>query len=288
MIKLINIDLDGTLLQKHYIISKENMDAIEYAKSKGVLVGVNTGRNSTSAMYFSEKAGMNAPVVCCGGSLILEEGTGNRQEITDVMGTVLSRKTLFSAPLPFKALERAGDIIEEMDISFYAQAKGGYYIVGSRNTNEFVYDWDKKAVSIIDMGLVHYKRFTDFVENCKEEIVKMGFSSMNKDIISRIAERWTDIDECRTTKALGCILEITRKDANKGTAVDFLRQYYGLNKDEVACIGDDTNDVSMFKACGYTVGIADGCEEIKSIADYISATCEDNGVAKGIYHLLEK
>lgn len=286
MIKLITIDLDGTLLKDHYIISKENMDAIEYAKKKGVLVGVNTGRNSTSAAYFSEKAGMNAPVVCCGGSLILEEGMGVPRESDNILKDISKRNVLLERRLPKHALQLAWEIAKDMDISFYAQSKGAYYIVGKQKQNEFVYDWDKKAVSIIDMGLKHYEDFDGFMNDSKGNVVKMGFSSMNRDLIDEIAKKWEKTEDIQTTLALNCILEITCKNSNKGSAIEFLREYYGLGKDEVAGIGDDINDLAMFKACGTSVAIGDGYDAVKQTADYVACGCKENGVADGIRYLL--
>lgn len=286
MIKLITIDLDGTLLQDHYIISKENMDAIEYAKSKGVLVGVNTGRNSTSAVYFSEKAGMNAPVICCGGSLVFEAGKGIPDEPSNILKEISERKVLLERKLPIDSLKLAWKIACEMDTSFYAQSKGAYYIVGKQKQNEFVYDWDKKAVSIIDMGLQHFSDFDSFMDISNGNAVKMGFSSLNKELINKIATYWTDVDDIQTTVALDCILEITPKGSNKGAAIDFLRKYYGFEKSEVAGIGDDLNDLAMFRACGTSVAIADGFEGVKEEADYVASSCKEHGVADGIYYLL--
>lgn len=288
MIKLINIDLDGSLLQEHYIISRENLAAIEYAKSKGVTVCVNTGRNSTSAVYFSEKAGMNGPVVCCGGSLILGEGEGRPHEEQNLLDSIRKRKVLIERTLPRHALEIARDIAFERGISFYAQGKEGYYIVGKQKKNEFVYDWDKKAVSIIDMGLKHFRHYEDFIEDSGGQVVKMGFSSRNRELIDEVEKCWQRVLDCQTTIALGCILEVTCKGTNKGAAVEFLKGHLGLKREEIGCIGDDINDVAMFRACGRTVAIGDGCETVKTMADYIGASCEEHGVAEGIYYLLKE
>lgn len=286
MIKLICIDLDGTLLQRHHIISKENMKAIEYAKNKGVLIGVNTGRNSASAVYFSELAGMNAPVSSCGGGLVLAAGDGNPKVCNDVMRDVYARKTLKEDLLPRSAIELANKLAREMNVAFYAHGKGGFYLVGDKKSHEFIKSWDKPAQDIIKMGIRHFADFDEFMEETAGSIVKMGFTIMDKEKLHEMTEYCQTIEGCQFTVALGCVVEVTKKGSSKGSAVEFIREMYGFSKDEVAGIGDDTNDIAMFSACGTSIAVGDGFVEARNAADIITKGCEDDGVAEAIYRVL--
>ncbi|MBQ9625257.1 MAG: HAD family phosphatase [Clostridia bacterium] len=286
MIRYINIDLDGTLLKEHYIISDENIKAIKYAADKGVTICVNTGRNAASALYFSQKANMNGPVICCGGGLILDSGKKGMPK--DIISEIRSREVLLEKTLPESLLKSAIETGKKTELSFYAQCKDAYYIIGEDERNRFMYNWDERAISIIDMGLKKLKSYDEFLEVAVGRAIKIGFSTLDKDRLLEIQKEYANHTDCNSTLALGRILELTPKGVNKGTAVEFMREHFGFSKDETACIGDDTNDIAMFQACGKSLAIANGCKEAIDAANSTVNTCEDNGVAEGIYRLIEK
>ena len=77
-------------------------------------------------------------------------------------------------------------------------------------------------------------------------------------------------------------MEIMNKDVSKGKAIEALGKRYNLKKEEIIAFGDNFNDVSMLDYAGTFVAMENAVDYLKERADYITATNDDNGVAKGI------
>lgn len=65
-----------------------------------------------------------------------------------------------------------------------------------------------------------------------------------------------------------------------------MAEYLGIGKDEIACIGDGENDISMFQAAGTTFAVENAVAELKEQADYVLPSNDQNGVAEAIYRYL--
>lgn len=75
-IKLIALDMDGTLLNRQKLVSEENASAIKRAMDKGIYVTIATGRMPASAVYFAKQLNMNCPVISCNGGVVKDLNTG--------------------------------------------------------------------------------------------------------------------------------------------------------------------------------------------------------------------
>ena len=75
-IKLIALDMDGTLLNRQKLVPEKNALAIKKAMDKGIYVTIATGRMPASASYFAKQLNMNCPVVSCNGGVVKDLNTG--------------------------------------------------------------------------------------------------------------------------------------------------------------------------------------------------------------------
>ena len=76
--------------------------------------------------------------------------------------------------------------------------------------------------------------------------------------------------------------EVMNKGVSKGNAVKILADYYGINSEQVICIGDSENDLSMIKFAGLGVAMGNGSQVVKEAAQYITDSNNCDGVAKVI------
>src|SRR3712207_9057504 len=88
--------------------------------------------------------------------------------------------------------------------------------------------------------------------------------------------------------SLGDNFEIMNKGVSKGRGVQELAEFYGLTKDEVICIGDGENDLSMIEYAGLGIAMGNAPNFIKEKANYITDTNDNDGVAKAIEKLDRK
>lgn len=79
------------------------------------------------------------------------------------------------------------------------------------------------------------------------------------------------------------MIEIMPKGQNKGEAIRFLSEYYGIPVDQIAAVGDQLNDLPMLEAAGGKFTVKNGADELKAIAEVIPSNEED-----GVAYLLEK
>lgn len=269
MYKLVCIDMDGTLLNKHHKVSEENKRALKKATELGVNVAISTGRIFASARIYAKITGIKAPLICSNGSYI-------RAKDTD--------EVIFKSVLNKKALDEIYKLIKKHN--FLAYFDTPYGIISDtkipdndshRKMNEWVTEdekikfyevkdfkdaFSKYGSDILKLIIIETKNSTK-IEDAKEDIEKLN------DYVD-IVYSWN-----------GCA-ELMAKGTSKGNAVKILAKKLGIKKDEIMCIGDSRNDLSMFEEAGITVVMGNASEEMKKYADYITESNENSGVAKAI------
>lgn len=80
----------------------------------------------------------------------------------------------------------------------------------------------------------------------------------------------------------GLYVEVFAKGASKGTALSALAAHLGIRKEEIACIGDGENDLSMFNASGLKIAMGNSVPELKEKADFVTGSNNRNGVAEAV------
>jgi hydroxymethylpyrimidine pyrophosphatase-like HAD family hydrolase len=77
-------------------------------------------------------------------------------------------------------------------------------------------------------------------------------------------------------------LDVTHKDANKGAVADYLSDHLHIPEAEIATIGDQPNDVLMFKRSGLSIAMGNASDEVKAQATETTASYNDEGFAKAM------
>lgn len=89
-------------------------------------------------------------------------------------------------------------------------------------------------------------------------------------------------EEFTVVQSAPFFLEFLNPASNKGIGVAAIAEYLGIQPEEVICMGDAENDHHMLKYAGLGIAMANAMEETKKIADYITESNDDHGVAKAI------
>ena len=77
-------------------------------------------------------------------------------------------------------------------------------------------------------------------------------------------------------------LDVTNKDANKGAVVEYLSRHLGVPAQEIATIGDQPNDVLMFKRSGFSIAMGNASDEVKAQAAAVTDSYNNEGFAKAM------
>jgi Cof subfamily protein (haloacid dehalogenase superfamily) len=252
--KLLALDLDDTLLNGEFRISAENRRAIRGAARQGALITLATGRMFRSALPFARELGIDLPLITYHGALIRTAGG----------------KTLCHQPVPLEAARMVATVClrhgfhvnaylddelfvaEENELSRYYQNIAGVRVTAVGDLAAFLSVPPTKLTVISRNG-----RFDEL----KDEL-NMRFGSRLSITISRPD-----------------FLEITDRLATKGQALKYLAELLQIPREQVAAVGDSQNDIDMLLYAGTGVAVANARQEVKAVADLVTASNLDHGVA---------
>lgn len=265
MYKLISIDMDGTLLNSKGELSEENILAVKSAIKKGVKVVFTTGRGIRAITRFLDKVGLlesDEYVITNNGVSLYKSKTLKCLRANAISGQDL--KTLcdvginLGAKLHIYDFESEGCVVlEENEFTKFERDHIGMptFVKPDYCDN---FDDSKKAFKVL------YLQNKDVIDYIEKNIPKYIFEKFN------------------AVRSLDIALELFYKECNKGNAVKELADMFGFKREEIIAIGDQRNDLEMIEFAGLGVAMGNAIEKIKEVANYVTDTNDNNGVAKVI------
>ncbi len=262
-IKLIAMDLDGTLLNSDKLISPGNLQALEKARNKGVAVTIATGRMFLSAEYFGRQIEANAPIVCCNGGMVQSMG---------------EREPVFVRLFPQETVRELLTLCHER--GWYAQWYIGNEIYAEEFRPEYFYAYRTvKDFKIREVG----KDFLNYTQKVIQCVVRDKDGRI-PEIVAEIAPRFAGrIDPQQNT---GFSVDLTPPGVDKALGIEALMKHLGLTREEVMVCGDADNDLAMLRFAGTSVVMANGLPQAKELATYLTASNDEDGIAKAIEDLV--
>lgn len=261
--KMIASDLDDTLLTRDKKISEENIDAIKRAAEKGVIFVISTGRLYASAKKIADLLGVNSPIICTNGAIIVDDS-----------GRVLTREKI-----EYDALSRIEDVAIKYDQYYYFYDKYNVYTkintTKEKNYSHF-FPHTKDSVK-----LINYENISE-LKSKNIPIYKSIFISLSDEILSKIQLELGKINDIAVTSSFRNNVEVNNKNVSKGIALEKLAEYYGIKREEVIAIGDNRNDISMIEYAGLGIAVNNAGDEIKNCADYVTVSNEESAISKVI------
>jgi 5-amino-6-(5-phospho-D-ribitylamino)uracil phosphatase len=254
-IRLIALDLDGTLLDSEERISPANRAAISACLDQGIHVVLITGRGSDTPLTFARDLGLRDPVICAHGAMTKDVRTG-----LDVRHVAIPSE--YASPLIRFAHERNLDGAVYLDERFHRRAGGRAYMADMRGPL-----WVEIA-SYLELA----DREPTFIRFFGREAVDAIRSEFSEFPLHFKYETWGDFEE----------LAITSAQATKERALRALCSDLGVTKDGVLAIGDSRNDVPMLRWAEIGVAMGNALPEVIEAVDYVTASNDEDGVARAI------
>ena len=122
---------------------------------------------------------------------------------------------------------------------------------------------------------------SETVRTSRHEVEELQFYFMSPSARERVQEMLAGFPELSAAYT-GMYVEVFSAGASKGNALQALSGYLGIEKEEVACIGDGENDLSMFRAAGLRIAMGNAVPELKKEADAVTGTNDRDGVAEAV------
>lgn len=265
MIKLIALDLDGTLLDPAGTITPGAKAAVARARAAGVRVVLNTGRPIPEAAHFAAEAGCDSLFSCLGGAAIVDGDTG-----------AVLRRWDIPEPSGKQALELC--LGREIELMIFA----GEQILVDPFSKE---------------SLLRTYPFPAFHNNAVTVNDPVGYMEERGLPLTKIHGDWNPGNyPLKELAALpGVILtasnardfEIVPAGVDKGKALAELAAQYGVSLEECAAVGDSDNDMAMLKAAGLPIAMGNASPAVKAAAKRVVASNGEDGVAQAIALCLE-
>lgn len=273
-IRILALDLDGTLLTSAKTLADGDRAALEEAAAKGVLVVPTTGR------FFGM---MPEPVRTL--PFVRYAITVNGAQVYDrVTDTALVREEI-----PLATALGIMEILDRHDVIYDCYRGNWGWMTAA---------FKEKAADYATNG--HYlkmiREFRNGVDDLKsrlardgEDVQKVMLFSRNdrpadgilREIAEEVSARYPEI---KATSSAWNNLELNIASANKGNALRRLAESLGLTLANTMSFGDGTNDLTMIEAAGTGVAMANAVDAVKSAADYITLSNDECGVASALRH----
>lgn len=265
MIKLIALDLDGTLLDPQGQLTQATVDAIAQARAQGVKVVLATGRSCQEAADYAQKAGCDTMAAALGGAALVDT-----QSLYQIRRWDMPRES------GRKALELCLNRNIELMIFAEDQLLLDPFSKQSQLTT-FPYETFHKAAIVVDDPLA-------YVEEHGLEMTKIH-GDCNP--AAYPLEELAALPGLELTRSNGHDFELVPAGAGKGRALALMGVLYSLALDECAAVGDSENDLSMLRAVGYPVAMGNACQAVKDAAKFVTGTNAEDGAAAAILHILQ-
>ncbi|MCD8355748.1 MAG: Cof-type HAD-IIB family hydrolase [Clostridia bacterium] len=268
-IKLIALDLDGTLLGSDSLVHESERQALQQARQNGVSIVLCTGRSVHDSLPHAQAAG--------GVDWIITE---NGARITSSDG-----ETIYRHPLSVQHLKLLLELCEvhHVEPSFYGESCV-WYGEQCRAFFDEIYRTTGRMPPI-DMGNYRYIETREQWHMLAEKTV---YKSIVYGDIADLDSWMQDMQETGAFESEPSIfcglknIEINAKGTNKGTALLYLAEHLGLTRKQVMACGDSDNDRKMLQAAGLGVAMRNAPAHIQNIANVVTDTNELHGVAKAI------
>lgn len=287
---LLAIDLDGTLVNSHHTISKENLEAIDAARAAGIRIVICTGRGLKECREFLSLLNHSDAVAVAGGSIIADPRDGSTIHRFEIPPATVASAVC--------ALHRHGHAA--MILKDPHAADLDYLVVQSEHnfTLDPVMDWWFERMNL---NVKYIQNITS--DPHPAHSVRIGAFGINTSIAKVATDLTASLANVtafhhfpavvKPEHALRLapgekfhILELFSPQGNKWAALQFLANQLGIPHSRIAAIGDEINDISMISNAGLGIAMGNAIPEITAVATRSTTSNDLHGVAHAISNIL--
>ncbi len=284
--KLIAIDLDGTLLSENGTISEANKEAILEVQKQGDVVAISSGRALPDVEAILQPTGIDCPIMTGNGAVSYYKG----QEIQR-----------FS--IPTQVVEEVVAVLEKSGVHYELYtAQGIFNRLGGKEllreeieqTTEEITGW---AGEVLHHYLDHHYDLNETLSMTANEtpniahlnVYKLLVLSLDDSKLNQLREAFTGREDLYVTSSGRMNLELGHPDAGKGSALQFMANYLDIPLESTVAIGDNYNDVTMFEVAGMSIAMGNAEEQLKEMSTHVTKHHNEDGVAYALRtYILQK
>ncbi len=253
-IKLVALDMDGTLLTDEKKISPVTKDCLSALTQMGIYVVIITGRSYEALKPYKEELGLETPVICYNGSQIVDGKTG---------------RIMKDYTLPDKSSRYIIDFARKNDIHVQGYKEGVLYFEERRPESEMYESHVNLKGRIVNFDSMDPLDFTKMMYVGDHENLRKAMEKVEAGIGDTTSIMFSNTE----------FLEFMRKGVSKGEALHMLLSDMNIAPEEVIAFGDGDNDVPLIQAAGTGVAMGNASPAVKEAADITAPSNNDDGIA---------
>jgi len=273
-IRLIAIDIDGTLLNPQFEISEGDLSALRNAHTLGVEVILVTGRRHTFALPIAQQLGFDLWLISSNGA------------ITRSLSGETFHRDFLPASVARNLCEAMKSFRGNTVLTFDTEAKGAIVLEHMGELEASIQRWLEKNL-----------KYIDFIIPIERAIVTDPVQAMFCGPIARMHEALAALEASGLSHEITVlrteypvrdlsIVDVLNQGCSKGHAVERWANYRGIAREEVMAIGDNYNDIEMLAFAGYPVIMGNASEELRSRGWTVTLPNDQCGVAVAIEQVL--
>lgn len=263
---LIVLDLDGTLLTDNHTISPKTKETLLKAKEAGHHIMIATGRPFRASNIYYEELQLTTPIVNFNGAYIHHPKNPSWQPIHS----------------PIK-MEVVYDVVDSIDKYQYenliAEVIDDVYIHAEDTTMMDIFKMGNPKVTIGNLRGNLHEDPTSLLIHATEENVPI--------IRKHLQDVHAELIEHRRWGAPFNIVEVVRKGLHKAVGVSLIAKDLNIPRDRIIAFGDEDNDLEMIDYAGIGVAMGNGINELKNIANEVTGTNNEDGIANFLIERLK-
>jgi len=273
-VRLLGVDIDGTLLNPEFQISPADMAALRRARAAGVEVVVVTGRRHTFALPIVQQLGFDLWVISSNGAITRS----------------LAGETFHRDLLPVDTCRRLCTTMQEFRgntvLTFDQETKGAIVLEHMNELSASIQRWLEKNLQFIEFVIPIedsltrnpvQAMFCGSILRMQEALARLSASNLDEDItVLRTEYEARDLS----------MVDVLNQGCSKGHALQRWAHHRGIPREEVMAIGDNYNDIEMLAFAGVPFIMGNAAEELRREGWTVTRSNDQNGVAAAIEQVL--
>jgi Cof subfamily protein (haloacid dehalogenase superfamily) len=275
-IRLIAVDIDGTLLNSQFRISEMDLQALRRANQQGIEVILVTGRRHAFALPIAQQLGFDLWLISSNGA------------VTRSLQGEAFHRDLVPAATCLEVCAAMQEFRGNMVVTFDKESKGALVLERMDELTSSIRHWLEKNMQYIEFVVPIERALTsDPVQamfcgtiSRMQAAVRTLESKQVKDHITVVRTEYPVRDLC--------IVDVLNRDCSKGHGLKRWAHYRGIPREQVMAIGDNFNDLEMLAFAGAPFIMGNACEELKARGWPVTSCNDENGVAAAVEQLLAR
>ena len=259
-IKLIAVDLDGTLLDSNHEILPKTLASLKRLLAQDIQILIATGKTHFSAVDVKKQLGIQTWGVFSQGLTI--------QSPAD--------EIIYEQHLPNDISTRAVNLLDTADVPFVIYRNDGLFNIHQSEFDKFLTEHHEPEPHVQNSKekLLAHLPFLKFLINGPHDFLQQ----FKLQLIEEFGE------SAHFVFSLETVLEVVPAGSSKGNGVAKAIEMLGFSPDEVMAFGDGDNDIEMLAMMGIGVAMGNGTSSAKVAADYVTLTNDNDGIVHALYH----